>query len=297
MQLLLVYCQSRDDIVSGKNPVSREEAIQFAALQAQIQNGDFKSISLNLKEYLPPQYQKKEFEPAIFTEWRKLVGMTEVNTRFRYVQMCRSLKTYGMTCFKVKERVPGKKKLMEAILGFTRDTIIRMEYESKTVIKQYPLRHLLRWASSPETFTMDFGAHEEDYVVVITNEGEQINNLVAGYIDLLLKRQKDTGIVIDDDDSDVGAVAPAPKAGGAANASLSNVKGAGTDSSSYTSGASDCSSAAKAIDKMINDLFGEVAKINDNGLTPQQKRDQVEAQAKALQQLTEALENLAKSGD
>lgn len=110
---------------------------------------------------------------------------------------------------------------------------------------------------------MDFGAHEEDYVVVITNEGEQINNLVAGYIDLLLKKQKDTGIVIDDDDSDIGAVANAPKAGGAASASLTNVKGAGTDNSSYSSAASDCSSAAKAIDKMINDLFGEVAKIND----------------------------------
>lgn len=69
-----------------------------------------------------------------------------------------------------------------------------MEYETKHVIKEYPFKHLLRWAASPETFTMDFGAHEEDYVVVVTNEGEAISNLIAGYIDLLLKKQRGYGI-------------------------------------------------------------------------------------------------------
>ncbi len=64
-----------------------------------------------------------------------------MNARFRYVQLCRSLKTYGMTIFKVKvrvifyvnnkEKVPGKKKLMDALLCFTRDSIIRMEYETR----------------------------------------------------------------------------------------------------------------------------------------------------------------------
>lgn len=57
-------------------------------------------------------------------------------------------------------------------------------------MKEYPINHLHRWATSPETFTMDFGAHEEDYVVVVTNEGEAISSLVAGYIDLLLKKQR-----------------------------------------------------------------------------------------------------------
>lgn len=37
---------------------------------------------------------------------------------------------------------------------------------------------------------MDFGAYEEDYIVVVTQEGDAISNLIAGYIDLLLKKQK-----------------------------------------------------------------------------------------------------------
>lgn len=82
---------------------------------------------------------------------------------------------------------------MDGLLCFTRDTILRLEYETKEVIKQYPFKHLLRWAASPETFTMDFGAYEEDYVVVVTTEGEAISNLIAGYIDLMLKKQRGTG--------------------------------------------------------------------------------------------------------
>lgn len=56
--------------------------------------------------------------------------------------------------------------------------------------KTHPLTHLRRWAASNDTFTMDFGSHESDYVTVITQEGEAISQLIAGYIDILLKKQK-----------------------------------------------------------------------------------------------------------
>ena len=58
------------------------------------------------------------------------------------------------------------------------------------VIKEHPFKHLLRWAASPETFTLDFGTYEDEYVVVVTNEGDAISALIGGYIDLLLKKQK-----------------------------------------------------------------------------------------------------------
>jgi len=121
VQLHLVYCQSRDDIVSGKHPVNKDEAVLFASLQAQIQYGDFKPDVhkpgfISLAEILPPQHQKKDIERNFLSEWKKLVGMNEVNARFRYVQLCRSLKTYGMTVFQVKvgrESFPiGSNRLM-----------------------------------------------------------------------------------------------------------------------------------------------------------------------------------------
>ncbi len=53
----------------------------------------------------------------------------------------------------------------------------------------------MRWAATAETFTLDFGSWEEEYVVVVTNEGEAISTLLGGYIDLLLKKQKGTQLL------------------------------------------------------------------------------------------------------
>jgi len=300
VQLHLVYCQSRDDVLSGRHPVVKDEAIQLAALQCQIQLGDYRPEThknINLAEFFAPQWQKKEMQSLLFAQWKTLVGMNEVNARFRYVQLCRSLKTYGMTVYLVKERVPGKKKLMDGLLCFTRDSIIRMEAETMRVIKEHPFKHLMRWAASPETFTLDFGAYEEGYVVVVSNEGEAISNLIAGYIDLMLKKQRDTGVVIEDDNGDLGQVTNVGRVGGMATTSVSTSNMGAGGSPSYAQGVEDCMGAAKAIDKMCNDLFGEVSKVYDNNLTPEQRRNQIDTQAKNLGAMAETMEQLAKTAD
>jgi len=73
--LHLVYCQSRDEIISGKHPVTREEAYLFAALQSQIQSGNYNPAvhlpgTLALTEVLPPQFQKKDMEKPIHQNGR-----------------------------------------------------------------------------------------------------------------------------------------------------------------------------------------------------------------------------------
>lgn len=105
----LLYVQSRDAIVSGKLPCTQEEATHLAALQVQVQHGNHepdrhKPGFINIIDYVPPEYQrdKKEMEKQIFLEHRRLQGMNELNGKFRYVQLCRSLKTYGVTFFLVK---------------------------------------------------------------------------------------------------------------------------------------------------------------------------------------------------
>ncbi len=111
--IALWYClflQSRDAIVDGTHPCTREEGVQFAALQCQVQYGNHneakhKSGFLQLTEFLPREYTKiKGIEKNIFTEHRKLHNLSEINARFRYIQLCRSLRTYGVTFFLVKVR-------------------------------------------------------------------------------------------------------------------------------------------------------------------------------------------------
>lgn len=86
----------------------------------------------------------------------------------------------------------GQKKLVPKLLGITRDSILRLDAETKEIEHEYPLTHLRRWAASPASFTLDFGDYEEEYVSVVTNEGESISQLLAGYIDILLKKRKGT---------------------------------------------------------------------------------------------------------
>ena len=108
VQLNLLYVQSRDAIIDGTHPCTRDEAVQFAALQCQIQYGNHNEAKhkpgfLTLEEFLPREYVKlKGIEKAIFADHRKLHNLSEINAKFRYIQLCRSLRTYGVTFFLVK---------------------------------------------------------------------------------------------------------------------------------------------------------------------------------------------------
>ena len=108
VQLNLLYVQSRDAIIDGTHPCTRDEGVQFAALQCQIQYGNHNEAKhkpgfLTLEEFLPREYVKlKGIEKSIFADHRRLHNLSEINAKFRYIQLCRSLRTYGVTFFLVK---------------------------------------------------------------------------------------------------------------------------------------------------------------------------------------------------
>ncbi|KAF2072336.1 hypothetical protein CYY_006349 [Polysphondylium violaceum] len=312
IQLHLVYVQSRDAIVSGSHPCSYDEAIQFAALQSQIQLGNHNPAShkpgfLKIKEYLPPSFhKKKDAEKDIYKEFRKLSGMSESNSKFRYVQLCRSLKTYGITFFQTKERVKGQKKPVNKLLGITRDSILRLDGETKEVEHEYPLNHLRRWAASPASFTLDFGDYESDYVSVITTEGEAISQLLNGYIEILMKKRKDTGTVIDENETDIATVESVGRIRGqtsqtTTSSSLSGIDGQGGREGQYSTPGqaigyrgglggplsikvTNIDSASAAVANLLNEM--ELAPDSVIGqkssLTPQQWRQQLAIHAKAV---------------
>ena len=97
----------------------------------------------------------------------------------------RELPTYGITTFEVKEKDPEKKKLQPILFGVTRRSIMRMNFETKEIIKQYPLVNIKRYSHSPNSFTIDFGSHSTGYYIVQTVRGAEIKELLDGYIDIL----------------------------------------------------------------------------------------------------------------
>ena len=196
VQLNLLYVQARDAIIAGTHPVTEFEACQFGGIQCQIQFGDHVESKhrpgfLDLKEFLPKDYSKnKNLEKKLLIEHKKNMGLSELQAKVKYVSQARALKTYGVTFFLVKEKMKGKNKLVPRLLGVTKDSVLRLDEKTKEILKTWPLTTVKRWAASPNSFTLDFGDYSDSYYSVQTSEGEQISQLIAGYIDIILRRKK-----------------------------------------------------------------------------------------------------------
>ncbi|XP_034541108.1 talin-2 isoform X1 [Notolabrus celidotus] len=196
VQLNLLYVQARDDILNGSHPVSFDKACEFAGIQAQIQFGPHvehkhKPGFLDLKEFLPKEYIKQRgSEKKIFQDHKNCGEMTEIEAKVKYVKLARSLQTYGVSFFLVKEKMKGKNKLVPRLLGITKESVMRVDEKTKDVVQDWPLTTVKRWAASPKSFTLDFGEYQESYYSVQTTEGEQISQLIAGYIDIILKKKQ-----------------------------------------------------------------------------------------------------------
>ncbi|XP_047132289.1 talin-2 isoform X2 [Hydra vulgaris] len=196
VEINLLYVQSRDAILNGTHPCTIDEAIKFAAYQIQIQHGDFdesryKSGYIDLKDFLPKEYlKKKEAEKRVKEEHKNIMGMDALNSKYKYIQLCQNLQSYGVTFFLVKEKMKGKNKLVPRLLGVNKESVLRVDEKTKQVLKIWPLTQVRRWAASPNSFTLDFGDYTEGYYSVQTSEGEQISQLIAGYIDIILKKRR-----------------------------------------------------------------------------------------------------------
>ncbi|KAM3848638.1 talin-1 isoform 3-T5 [Vipera latastei] len=186
---------ARDDILNGSHPVSFDKACEFAGYQCQIQFGPHneqkhKAGFLDLKDFLPKEYIKQKGERKIFLAHKNCGIMSEIEAKVRYVKLARSLKTYGVSFFLVKEKMKGKNKLVPRLLGITKECVMRVDEKTKEVIQEWNLTNIKRWAASPKSFTLDFGDYQDGYYSVQTTEGEQIAQLIAGYIDIILKKKK-----------------------------------------------------------------------------------------------------------
>ncbi|XP_050426886.1 talin-1-like isoform X2 [Adelges cooleyi] len=196
VQLNLLYVQARDAILDGTHPVTEDLALQLAGIQTHIQFGNYCETKhrppfLDLKEFLPQSYIKvKGIEKKIFVEHKKHVGLSELDAKVFYTKTARSLPTYGVTFFLVKEKMKGKNKLVPRLLGVTKESVLRLDERTKEILKTWPLTTVRRWGASPNTFTLDFGDYSDQYYSVQTTEAEQILQLISGYIDIILKKKK-----------------------------------------------------------------------------------------------------------
>lgn len=144
----------------------------------------------------------QKLEKTIYKEHQKLRGIKEEYAKYRYLLLCRSLRTYGTVFFQV-ELVQHKGRVSlgatfvvrdffgmtpsALLLGFSRDCILLLYQKTKKVVAQYPLTHLRCWYFTHDTCTLDFGDYDEGWFVFSTPEGEAISRYLSDYLDF---RQK-----------------------------------------------------------------------------------------------------------
>lgn len=163
VQLVIMYTQAHEMILSGKHPTSADEAAQFGAIQLQIEYGNHdnkkhKPGFVKVKLFVPPEYVKsKDVEKKMYSEYSKLHGTTDLNAKFRYIQLIRSMKTYGVSFFLVKEPPSeNNKKAQMVLLGITKESILRMDQNTKETLTEWKLTQLRRWAATQKGYSCVF---------------------------------------------------------------------------------------------------------------------------------------------
>ena len=203
VQLHLAYVQGREMIVSGLHPTTKDEAAMFAALQAQVEHGIFnphthKPGFLDLPHFLPPQYVKvKDMENNVLHCWKSLGTMTSLDAKYKYHQLCMTLRTYGTTIYAVTHNEKNKKGKVVAVpqmLGFTATHIQVMSEDCKVVLKEFVYGHLRKWNFNDKEIVLDFGEFNSDGPMTFsTTQGADISSLISGYVDILVRNQKSLG--------------------------------------------------------------------------------------------------------
>nr|VZI31552.1 unnamed protein product [Spirometra erinaceieuropaei] len=144
---------------------------------------------LNVDRYRAPA--SVVYRPTDEESHQKLNGLQEKDAKIRYIQLCRSLPTYGITFFLIKEKLTGRNKLVPRLFGVSKESVMRVDEKTKEILETWPLTRVRRWAATANLFTLDFGEYSPDgNYVMQTTEGEQIAQLISGYIDIILRRQK-----------------------------------------------------------------------------------------------------------
>lgn len=72
-------------------------------------------------------------------EYRELIYEDSAAPKKKYCELCQSLPTYGVSFFLVKEKMPGKNKLIPRLLGVNKESVMRVDERTKAVLKEWPL--------------------------------------------------------------------------------------------------------------------------------------------------------------
>ncbi|KAM4804349.1 pleckstrin homology domain-containing family H member 2 [Urocitellus parryii] len=181
-KLLLMY-QTNDQIINGLFPVSKDLALEMAALLAQVEIGDFErpfstpagqvtnqckanqTLKQVIEKFYPKGYrdgcseeQLRQLYQRLSTRWMALRGHNTADCVRIYLTVARKWPFFGAKLFLAKPITPSSLGNAFMWLAIHENGLSILEYNSMRLIVSYVYKSL-----------MTFGGFQDDFMVVINN--------------------------------------------------------------------------------------------------------------------------------
>ncbi|XP_043931003.1 pleckstrin homology domain-containing family H member 2 [Protopterus annectens] len=179
---LLLMFQISDQIVSGQFPVTKDLALEMAALLAQVEYGDFERpfstpagqvasqskssqmVKQALERFYPKRYrqecseeQLRQLCQRLSTKWMALRSRAVTDCTRIYLTVARKWTFFGAKLFLAKPVAPSPSEANYVWLAVHEDGISVLEHSSMRLIITYVYKSL-----------MTFGGCREDFMLVVT---------------------------------------------------------------------------------------------------------------------------------
>eukprot|EP00731_Ephydatia_muelleri_P016996 Em0010g94a len=142
-------------------------------------------LSNAIFNFIPKVYTSvRHVEALICNEHQRLLDIDKEEAKYKYIQLCYSLPTFGITFFLVQER--RKKMDTLRLLGVGRNNVVRLDVKRKNIISTWPLSTIRRWTYCTDTFSLDFGQYSTNVYTAKTTEGEIISDFLSSYVNIVL---------------------------------------------------------------------------------------------------------------
>ncbi len=320
VELHLSYAQAMHEIISGTQDIEKEEAVNFSGMQAQVEFGNFNPAAhkpgfLKIENFLPSNlidpkkggFKKTltnkvagtalDAEKDMMASWKRFTGMDENTAKLKYVQLARSLPTYGLTLYHcIKKSGPPSKdgKPKQVIAGFCKRGYVEFDSAARRLVKEIKIEQVKRWMVDDDVLTLDFGeANENDeYCVLSLPQAEDFSETIGGYVDILLRLRKDAGTVEEEQDASFAAEEQVALVRGSATSSQTSAQVA--KHSSFVAKAQTIGTAQQAVELVLNQAFSSMnaQQTQKTNLTGEQLKGQISSNAAQLGTLAQRFHDL-----
>ncbi|KAJ5072482.1 rhea isoform b [Anaeramoeba ignava] len=187
----------RKNILSGNHLVGLDDALNFAALEMQIQIGNHdekkhKPSFIKPKLYLSPLWVLVEgIEKDLIHAHSLIVGMSEKVAKERFVFHVYATKPFSTNFYNTKELV-SKKKYKPFVVGITPEALIKYTEDRKTILSIIKIIDIKRFATTINSITFHYLNRAEKFqsFQFFCDQIMEIEELVKNYLSAAVKKKK-----------------------------------------------------------------------------------------------------------